>query len=550
VDGADELGLRGAVLDGQFRVDAPAVAAPNAAIVGYAAHDVARNLPVFVKIVRPIPGLAQDALPELHERLRLDGAAAHHLSNESPHVRRVLSAGQMTLPGQPQLGPVSYRVVEQLRGPSLHAHLATAGPQAPPTALAMLEPIFLALQAAEGRRFLHGTVSPIAVLLEPTLPTSTGPSTLAKLDDGGLTPTVTRFLWDRWGQGPLEGRTFDPLFAPPEYFRDGRCAFSSGTDLYGLALTFLAVLLGRPPRMATTTRALAEIPHTPDSLASQGLAADPALLSVLCHGLAPDPTQRPESVAHFWDALRRAVALGESTGGFTKKGTKVLPLDQVPPVRAGTIPMPKREAPDMIVESVTAAGAKKDPFKIDPFAQTFGADAARPGVSPLASTVPPGKGPTSDDVRAALAQHAPAVQVINAPGAPVGPGASALGGAAGTNNSLAYSPPAAPGSGGAGPELGAPVGAGGGSAPASTPYGPAPHPPQSPGMAPPPGLAEARSSFVSQPPPPLIPPSYEDTTEEKTPVWVWIILPVAGLAILALLGFIVALLFGWDPRLL
>jgi hypothetical protein len=531
VDGADELGLRGSVLDGQFRVDAPTWAPPHAAVVGYEAHDVARNLPVFVKIVRPIEGLAADAWPELHERLRLDGAAAHHLSNETPHVRRVLAAGQVGSPAQPHLGPVSFRVVEHVRGPSLHEHLATAGPQDAPTALAMLEPIFLALQAAEGRRYLHGGVSPASVLLEPTLPTSAGPSTLAKLDDGGLVPTITRFLWDRWGKGPLEGRTFDPLFAAPEYFRDGQCAFSSGTDLYGLALTFLAVLLGRPPRMATTTRALAEVPHTPDSLAAQGLATDPALLTVLCHGLAPDPTQRPESVALFWDALRRAVALGQSTGGFTKKGTKVLPLDEVPPPRAGTIPMPKRDAPDVIVESVTAAGAKKDPFKIDPFAQTFGADAARPGVSPLASTVPPGKGPTSDDVRAALAGHTPAVQVIGAPAANPAEARAPSSAAVEMVNQAAYQGQAPSGYPGPGGPAGAPP-----------PYG----------LASPNPLVEQRPSFAAPPPTSAAHPFDDgrDGGDEGTPVWVWIILPVAGLAILGLLGFILALVLGWDPRLL
>lgn len=539
MEGADDLGLRGAVLDGQFRVDAAAPHAPAAPVVPYAAHDVARNLPVVVKILRPVPGLSPDAVVDLCERLRLDGAAAYHLSNDTPHVRKVLSASHLSLPAFAQAGPTPYRVVEQVRGTTLHEHLATAGPQDAATALALLEPIFLGLQAAEARRYVHGSVSPISVLLEPTPAGSTvtgspGPSSLAKLDDGGLVVTVSRFLWDHWGRGPLEGRTFDPLFAAPEYFRDGQTTFSSGTDLYGLALTFLSVLLGRPPRMATTTRALAEVPYTPDALTAQGLVVDSSLLTVLCHGLAPDETQRPESIASFWDALRRAVALAQSTGGFTKKGTKVLPLDEVPAPRAGTVQMPKREAPAVIVESVTAAGAKKDPFKIDPFAQTFGADAARPGVSPLASTVPPGKGPSAHELNAALAEHmqGSGLQIVGAPAAspsalpPASP--SAVVGAQ-PQHAHAHAVPAAI------------VGAG---------YPGSPIDPRSPQQ--PPSLESGPSGGPAVALSAASPEAGFDGAEdaEGTPVWVWIILPVAGLAILGLLGFIVALLFGWDPRLL
>jgi hypothetical protein len=506
VEGVDELGLLGAVLEGQYRIDR--LAAGSAALLGYQGHDVARDLPVFVKIVRPIAGLtigaAPAALTTLFERLHAEGAAAHHLGSDTPHVRRVLSAG--TFPA-PALGGahVSYRIGEALRGPSLLDDLASQGRRDAATALALLDPVVLALQAGEARGFVHGEVSPRAIVLEPSLePQQMG---LAKLDDGGLARTLTVFGWEH-GLGSLEGRTFDALFAAPEYFRDGQVAFSPLTDIHGLALTLLTLLLGRPPRTLPTTRSLAGVPYTPGTLGAMGVAIDDAFATVLCRALSPDPTERPQTLTSFWEALRLALSLSGAANGFTAKGTKVLPNASPLPVRAGTIPMAKRDAPVAIVESASAVGAKHDPFKIDPFAQTFGADAARPGVSPLASTVPPGKGPSQAEVL-----RAGALFVANGPG--VGP---------------AYAPP--------------PVAA----VPPLTPAGGSVAPPAlapEPSAPSTPALADPRLAA-----PTLRSPDSSDGSDEGTPVWIWIILPIAGLAILALLAFIVALVFGWDPKFL
>ena len=263
-------------------------------------------------------------------------------------------------------------------------------------------------------------------------------------------------------------------------------------DIHGLAVTLLSVLIGRAPRTAATARALSSVAFKAENVLAMGARVDDAFATVLARALSPDPTERPQTLASFWEALKLTLSLGAVSGGFTTKGTKVLPTASAVPMRAGTIPMVKHE-PVLIVESASALGARKDPFKIDPFAQTFGVDAVRPGVSPLASTVAPGKGPQASDVLAAL----PLLQNPSH-----GP-------------SQSHAPPgqlAAP------PPMGSP--------PASY---------QAP--APPPSLAARPPAFS------------ESQAEEKTPVWVWIVLPVAGLAILALIGFIIALVAGWNPRL-
>jgi len=262
-----------------------------------------------------------------------------------------------------------------------------------------------------------------------------------------------------------------------------------------------------------TARALAEVPYAPATLTAMGLHLDDALATVLCRGLAPDPTERPQTLGSFWEALKLAISLSNASGGFTAKGTKVLSTASPLPVRAGTIPMVKRDAPVVIVESVSAVGAKNDPFKIDPFAQTFGVDAARPGVSPLASTVPPGGGPSRADVLAAM------------PGGQGGTGHDPRGGGPPVFGHGHISPPAQV-------------------APS--------------GSVPPPAMhADPRvSADPIAPRPTPFPPPHGGLTEpaeggeERTPVWVWIILPIAGLAIVALLAFIIALVLGWDPKFL
>lgn len=508
MEGADELGLRGAVLEGQYRIDR--FSGASASVFSYDAHDVARDLPVNVKLIRPITGLSPAEQQPVHERLHAEGAAAHHLGNDTPHVRRVLSAGAINVPAL-QHALVSYRIGEVLRGPTLLEDVSVQGPRDVAACLALLEPIVLALQAAEGRGLVHGEVSPSAIVLEP-LPTGGG---LAKLDDGGVARTLTTFAWER-GQTTLDGRTFEPLFAAPEYFREGQVAFSPLVDLHGLALTLLTLLLGRPPRTLTTTRTLALVPYAPATLAALGLQIDDAFAMVLCRGLSPDPTERPQTLASFWEALKLALSLSNASGGFTAKGTKVLATANPLPVRAGTIPMVKRDAPVAIVESVSAVGAKSDPFKIDPFAQTFGADAARPGVSPLASTVPPGKGPNSADVLAAMPAILGAQGKIAATGAP-------------------FAPPHAhtPGHG-AGP-------------PAPSPSVPPPAHQPDPRLAPTPNDPRVGPPNAIQS---MRPADLSEAGDEGTPVWVWIILPIAGLAIVALVAFIIALVLGWDPKFL
>ena len=503
MEGADELGLRGAVLEGQYRIDRPSGA--SALVFSYEAHDVARDLPVQVKLVRPIAGLSPADQHGVHERLHAEGAAAHHLGTDTPHVRRVLSAGAILVPAL-QNALVSYRVGAVLRGPTLLEDVSVRGPRDLATCLAMLDPVVRALLAGEGRGLVHGEVSATAIVLEP----SPSGDALAKLDDGGIARTLTTFGWER-GLGALEGKTFEALFAAPEYFREGQVAFSPLVDLHGLALTLLTMLLGRPPRTLATTRSLALVPYAPATFASMGLHLDDAFAMVLCRGLSPDPTERPQTLASFWEALKLAVSLSNASGGFTAKGTKVLSTANPLPVRAGTIPMAKRDAPVAIVESVSAVGARNDPFKIDPFAQTFGIDAARPGVSPLASTVPPGKGPNRADVLAAM------------PGILAG---QAHPGIHGAGSPSPY--------------------------PHAAPPGQAAVPPRP--SAPPPALVDSRAAAMLDLQLPMQPPQrpadVSDAGDDGTPVWVWIILPIAGLAILALLGFIVALVLGWDPKFL
>ncbi|MFM8272126.1 MAG: protein kinase domain-containing protein, partial [Gemmata sp.] len=106
--------LTGTVLDGKYRLDEE-LGSGGYGVVFHGRH-LALDLPIAVKVFRPVPG--NDSARDLQRFLR-EGATATRLSH--PNAVRVLDSGVST-------GGVAFLAMELLRGRSLAKELAAVGP--------------------------------------------------------------------------------------------------------------------------------------------------------------------------------------------------------------------------------------------------------------------------------------------------------------------------------------------------------------------------------------------------------------------------------------
>lgn len=186
---------------------------------------------------------------------------------------------------------VPFLVMENMTGGSLQDRLRTEGP------LSLAEAVEVVVSAAEGLGFAHGAgivhkdIKPANILISPT--------GVAKLSDFGIASIrhatgVSQFGYTLAYTAPetfqaqrhADGRTNDP--------RDER------SDLYSLAATLHALVVGHPPHVAGSDaellhRILTEA-HSP--------TGHPALDDFLNRALANNPDQRPRTATAFITAAR------------------------------------------------------------------------------------------------------------------------------------------------------------------------------------------------------------------------------------------------------
>jgi serine/threonine protein kinase len=176
-------------------------------------------------------------------------------------------------------------ILDYVPGHSLADRLISGPPFKPAEAVAIARDIAAALTAAHAAGIVHRDVTPGNILLDPT--------DGARLTDfgialGGGAESVT-------ATGQLMGTM---RFLAPEQLRGAPATPAS--DLHSLAAVTYEMLAGRPAYAATTPVALAE---------AQDLGAEPidtippALDAAVRQAMAPEPADRPASVATFAEQL-------------------------------------------------------------------------------------------------------------------------------------------------------------------------------------------------------------------------------------------------------
>jgi hypothetical protein len=251
-----------------------------------------------VYAVRPQRGTHSLAIKVLHAELCQTPEAIARFRREAelmgrlvhPNIVEIRELG--TLPdGRPFL------VMERLEGRDLEAHLAERGHLPVDEALAILEPLASALEAAHAAGVIHRDVKPSNVYLD-----NRDGGRVVLLDFG-----VAKLLDP--AAGSLTGSLVTigtPACMAPEQIVGGE--ITARTDVYGLASLAFHMVTGAPPFRDPSPTVLQQLHlHARRPRPSSRAAVPVALDASIVRGLDRDPARRQPGPAAFVDEVRAAV---------------------------------------------------------------------------------------------------------------------------------------------------------------------------------------------------------------------------------------------------
>ncbi|MEZ0090822.1 protein kinase [Streptacidiphilus sp. EB129] len=242
----------------------------------YRARQLAVGREVALKIDSRVLSSARD-----RQRFMREVTAAGQLSGH-PHVVALYDAGVL-VDGRP------YMVLELCPGGSLGDRLRRFGPFPAQEAWDIGVRIADALAAAHAAGVLHRDIKPGNILVNQYGGVALADFGLAAMPRPGHDLSVTR-------------EALTPAYAPPEAFRLAEP--TPAGDVYSLAATVYALVLGRPPHHPPEgSLSLAEIITRHGTPIPDLPGVSTALTDVLRQAMAPDPTHRLPSAEALRDSL-------------------------------------------------------------------------------------------------------------------------------------------------------------------------------------------------------------------------------------------------------
>ncbi|WP_147123909.1 serine/threonine-protein kinase, partial [Nocardia neocaledoniensis] len=253
----------------------------------YEAYDTGKDRVVALKLLAP--ELAQD--PAYQVRFRRESQAAAKLAE--PHVIPIHDWGV--------IDGVLFIDMRLVPGTDLRTVLRAGGPLSPDRAVAVVEQIAAALDAAHAGGLVHRDVKPANILVTP--------ADFAYLADFGIAHTEGDSAVTQAGMA-----MGSYIYMAPERFDVG--PISGRADVYSLACVLHECLTGAAPfpaaSMSVLIRAhLSEAPPKPSTLLP-GLPS--SLDEVIAIGMAKDPADRYASAGELAVAAREALVAAIQDG--------------------------------------------------------------------------------------------------------------------------------------------------------------------------------------------------------------------------------------------
>jgi serine/threonine-protein kinase len=326
----DVFGIAGTT-QGPFTIE-KAVAEGGFGVVYRALHGAFRA-PVALKCLK-IPTIPEDLRAGFLERFRQEAEMLFRLSASIPEVVRPLHYDVITL----QSGLiVPFIALEWLEGHTLWSLIETRSrkglpPLAPVEAARILAPVARALEAAHA---FPGASGPICVVHRDIKPANiflaeVHGSGVIKILDFGIArarDTVSLMAGDMTQSTTDMPLAFTPRYGAPEQWAPKRFGTTGPwTDVWGLAMTFLETLAGRPvidgDALAIMGTVLDEKRRpTPRN---EGIAVPDALEAVFRRALAVDPRERQANAGAFWDDVERALGMAPRASGTLRVASVVV----------------------------------------------------------------------------------------------------------------------------------------------------------------------------------------------------------------------------------
>ncbi len=324
VDGSmvsDVFGILGSVIAGTYEVEA--VVAEGGFAVVYRAHHTGFGAPVALKCLKLPKKLGSEGKVDFLAQFRAEAALLFQLSSTISSVVRPLHIDALAASDG---GFVPYMVLEWLEGETLakiieDRHNAGRPALALKKLVRMLTPVAQALERAHN--FTNSDGASVSIVHSDLKPENifiahiAGEEVVKVLDFGvAKAQSVASQVAGEAGAADAVPTFFTPAYGAPEQWAPERYGETGPwTDVWGLALTLVEALAGRPVMEGDVSAmmgfALDEL-ERPTPLA-KGVQVPDAVELVFQRALAVDPRERQPHAGIFWDEL--LVALGMKEGG-------------------------------------------------------------------------------------------------------------------------------------------------------------------------------------------------------------------------------------------
>lgn len=315
----DVFGIVGSTLEGNFHVES--VVAEGGFGVVYRAEHGAFRAKVALKCLKVPSTLSDEDCEKFLEKFREEGELLFRLSASIPEVVRPLHVGTIEITGK----AVPFLALEWLEGESLDTIVFRRGRDGKPPmnvqkAVRLLTPIARALSRAHHFPTPSGPVCIVHRDMKPEnvfiARTSSGDT--PKILDYGIArakSATTSGMGGGIGTEPGALTAFTPAYAAPEQWAPRRFGPAGPwTDVYGLALTLVHVLIGRQPIEGELPEMMGTAldPARRPTPREEGATVSDDLEAAFAGALAVDPRQRTQSIEAFWTEVETALGLPPS----------------------------------------------------------------------------------------------------------------------------------------------------------------------------------------------------------------------------------------------